>query len=292
MSNISKALITFVVWATIALTFHHFVSNKIFDNCFVETKSTQLILANIELPKIIVTEINNDTIFVFNESISIVKNTDSIFFTSDNSSVTDSIKNYLSNNYDKNLTITGTFSSKENLEDLGFKRAEFLKNMFITSNINPDRIEIYQIEKTEIFKENNTTNNGIKLAFKNRNQLLVDSLETNISNKILHLNFTDNFKIIDSLQLNEYIPYLKRYSKKYPTSEITITGHTDNDGFYQNNLVKGLNWANTTRDFLMNKGLNTIPIITNSKGEAEPIANKYTEEGKAKNRRIEIKIIK
>lgn len=54
--------------------------------------------------------------------------------------------------------------------------------------------------------------------------------------------------------------------------------------------MKGLNMANSLKDyFTKNKNIN-IDIKTYSRGEAEPIANKYTEKGKLLNQRIEIKI--
>lgn len=292
MLNFSKAILTFVIWSSIALTFHYFVSNKIFHNCFPENENALLISTKIEPLKMVVTSTNNDTIFAFNQKITIIKNTDSVFVSSENYNFTDSINNYLLNNYDKNILISGFYSTTENLKNLGIKRAEFVKNILNASTINPHRIETAQIENFEIFKKNKTAINAIKFEFKNRNQQEIDSLETAISNKTLHINFTDDYKIIDSLQLNKYIPYLRRYFEKYNESEIIITGHTDNDGFYQNNVIKGLNWANATRDYLIKKGLNSTKIKATSKGESEPIANKYTEEGKAKNRRIEIKIIK
>ena len=71
---------------------------------------------------------------------------------------------------------------------------------------------------------------------------------------------------------------------------MAITGHTSNDGYFDKNLVKGLNMANSLKDyFTKNKNIN-IDIKTYSRGEAEPIANKYTEKGKLLNQRIEIKI--
>ncbi|MBI9041126.1 OmpA family protein [Lutibacter sp.] len=292
MLNNSKALITFVIWSIIALTFHYFISNKIFHNCFSETENTKVNSTEINRPLFVITDFKNNSLFTFNETITIIKNKDSVLFSSNKNTVLDSVKNYLLNNYDKNCSITGYFSSEENSANLGFKRADYFKNLLISNNVDSARIETNQFAKQHLFTQNNKALNGVKLQFKTRNPHLIDSIEQTIANKILHIIFTDENTIIDSIQLNTYLPLLKKYCKKQVPSEISITGHTDNDGYFQNNIVKGLNWANATRDYFIKKGLKSINITTTSKGEAEPIANKYTEEGKAKNRRIEIKIIK
>lgn len=292
MLNNSKALITFVIWSIIALTFHYFISNKIFHNCFSETENTKVNATEINRPLFVITDFKNNSLFTFNETITIIKNKDSVLFSSNKNTVLDSVKNYLLNNYDKNCSITGYFSSEENSANLGFKRADYFKNLLISNNVDSARIETNQFAKQHLFTQKNKALNGVKLQFKTRNPHLIDSIEQTIANKILHITFTDENTIIDSIQLNTYLPLLKKYCKKQVPSEISITGHTDNDGYFQNNIVKGLNWANATRDYFIKKGLKSINITATSKGEAEPIANKYTEEGKAKNRRIEIKIIK
>ena len=84
---------------------------------------------------------------------------------------------------------------------------------------------------------------------------------------------------------------LNNYVKKYPQKEIIITGHTDNNGYYQDNLVKGLAQANTIKEYFIVNGINTTKISTNSKGESEPIDNNTSEEGKKHNRRVDFKFI-
>jgi outer membrane protein OmpA-like peptidoglycan-associated protein len=289
MLNNSKAFITFFIWVILALSFHHYISNSILNFCFENsTSSKQTITSQKQI--LAITHNENDTIFSFQNSFNIIKNTDSIYYTKNEGNLVDSIKTYLQTHYDKKLLITGLFSSVEKPKNLGLKRATLLKNQLQNSHIDSKRIEIDQLEETTLFTKKNSVTNGLALKFINRKKEVIDSIEQAITHKILHINFTENNKIIDSILLLNYLPYLKRYCKKYPNKSIEITGHTDNIGYFQNNLIKGLNWANETREFLLKKGFNSIQITTNSKGESKPIATKYTEEGKAKNRRIEIKI--
>ncbi|MFK7933391.1 MAG: OmpA family protein [Saprospiraceae bacterium] len=73
---------------------------------------------------------------------------------------------------------------------------------------------------------------------------------------------------------------------------VRITGHTDNIGEAKANYNIGLRRAKSVRNYLRNKGVPRSQIQTFSKGETEPIATNETEEGMARNRRTEIKIIK
>jgi len=72
--------------------------------------------------------------------------------------------------------------------------------------------------------------------------------------------------------------------------KVTITGHTDDVGEASSNHALGLNRANTVQDYLVSKGILADKVNTTSKGEIEPIDTNETEEGRAKNRRIIVKI--
>ena len=77
---------------------------------------------------------------------------------------------------------------------------------------------------------------------------------------------------------------------------VRITGHTDSKGDNNYNKKLSLARANAVKDWLVNKGLKN-QIITEGKGEEEPIAENTTsdgkdnEEGRAKNRRVEVKYL-
>ena len=76
---------------------------------------------------------------------------------------------------------------------------------------------------------------------------------------------------------------------------IKIEGHTDNvpmsSGRYESNMW--LSTARATRVFeylTEEKGLSPKTLEASGRGEYEPIASNQTAEGRAKNRRVEIKI--
>ena len=83
----------------------------------------------------------------------------------------------------------------------------------------------------------------------------------------------------------------------YPDNEIKIEGHTDNVPIYvppmfQNNMWLSAARAITVRDFFTDeKSLKPEGIFVEGRGEYSPVAPNDTPEGKAKNRRVEIKIM-
>lgn len=70
-------------------------------------------------------------------------------------------------------------------------------------------------------------------------------------------------------------------------SKIKITGHTDNIGPDQDNLTLSQNRANAVINALIKLGINASRLIAEGKGEAMPIADNNSEEGRRQNRRTE-----
>ena len=77
-----------------------------------------------------------------------------------------------------------------------------------------------------------------------------------------------------------------------PDITIEIIGHTDNQGSdtYNNNL--SLRRAESVRNYLTERGIAAKRISAKGKGASTPISTNDTEEGRALNRRIEMRIVK
>ena len=73
--------------------------------------------------------------------------------------------------------------------------------------------------------------------------------------------------------------------------KIEISGHTDSDGSDSNNMALSQKRAESVKTYLLKKGIDTKRIIAKGLGESKPIATNETAEGKAKNRRTEVRII-
>ena len=101
------------------------------------------------------------------------------------------------------------------------------------------------------------------------------------------------FSVARSSLLPSSIPELKRVAKIIVANDlkVEISGHTDSDGEEEDNQALSEKRAEAVKEFLINEGCNPDKIITIGYGETKPIITNDTEEGKAKNRRVELKFI-
>ncbi len=79
--------------------------------------------------------------------------------------------------------------------------------------------------------------------------------------------------------------------KKWEDVIIVISGHTDSRGSEKYNLDLSLRRAQAVRDYLISQGIPANRLIARGYGEAKPIADNNTKEGRHKNRRVELKQI-
>lgn len=75
--------------------------------------------------------------------------------------------------------------------------------------------------------------------------------------------------------------------EKVPESTLVITGHTDSVGSADYNQQLSEQRAQIIVDYMVSKGIPADRIVAVGRGEAEPIADNGTPEGRARNRRIE-----
>lgn len=78
--------------------------------------------------------------------------------------------------------------------------------------------------------------------------------------------------------------------KQYPNSLVDVYGHTDSVGSDAFNLDLSKRRADSVARYLMMQGVASARIQTQGMGKNYPVADNATEEGRAKNRRVEIKI--
>lgn len=105
------------------------------------------------------------------------------------------------------------------------------------------------------------------------------------------LNGDVNFEV-DSDQLTprarEVLDGLAAEWSKAAPSKVTIVGHTDSVADDAYNLDLSKRRAASVGQYLSSK-VAGLQITTDGKGESQPIADNNTEEGKAQNRRVEIR---
>ena len=87
--------------------------------------------------------------------------------------------------------------------------------------------------------------------------------------------------------LDELVAYLVRKDDE----KIELGGHTDNVGSAASNLKLSLDRANTVRAYLLTKGIDPDRVTAKGYGMTQPIADNKSEDGRALNRRTEVKIL-
>lgn len=88
-----------------------------------------------------------------------------------------------------------------------------------------------------------------------------------------------------------FAPILNQFAtslNQNPVTTVTIIGHTDTTGSDAINNPLSVDRANSTRNYLVARGVAGNRIATDGRGSREPIADNNSNEGRAKNRRVEI----
>lgn len=78
--------------------------------------------------------------------------------------------------------------------------------------------------------------------------------------------------------------------KKYPENVLTVKGHADSTGSDQLNDSLSERRAAAVRNVLIQSGLPATTVSSVGYGEEQPVADNSTEEGRQKNRRVEIDV--
>ena len=88
-----------------------------------------------------------------------------------------------------------------------------------------------------------------------------------------------------------FAPVLNHFAtslNQNPVTTVTIIGHTDNTGSDAINNPLSVDRADAARDYLVSRGVARTRIVTDGRGSREPVADNSTQQGRDKNRRVEI----
>jgi outer membrane protein OmpA-like peptidoglycan-associated protein len=135
------------------------------------------------------------------------------------------------------------------------------------------------MEEQKAAMEQATKGTGVSVSQTADNQLKLD-IPSDVSFD------TNRYDIKPNLR-----PILDRFAttlNQNPVTMVTIIGHTDSTGTDAINNPLSVNRAASTRDYLVGRGVAATRIAIDGRGAREPIADNNTEEGRAKNRRVEV----
>jgi len=108
--------------------------------------------------------------------------------------------------------------------------------------------------------------------------------------RLVNFIFPANKSSIDP-QYFSLLTKVQKAIQTFPNCTVVVEGHTDSQGDNQKNITLSQSRADAVFQYLMaNMGMDISRISSIGYGAARPIANNATEEGRARNRRIEIVI--
>lgn len=113
-------------------------------------------------------------------------------------------------------------------------------------------------------------------------------------NLLLRMPSGITFAYNDSTVQPQFQPVLNEVAQvlaEYPKTYIDVMGHTDSDGTEAYNQALSERRAASVGSYLNGHGVQSARIATRGYGEMQPIASNETVDGKAANRRVEIKLV-
>ncbi|WP_276090626.1 OmpA family protein [Pedobacter sp. JY14-1] len=134
--------------------------------------------------------------------------------------------------------------------------------------------ELDKIRKQMPNDEVERTENGIKFTF---------------SSEVL---FPTNSSYLSDAAKSKLVDVAKILSSKDPKRKIQIDGHTDATGTPEYNIWLSEKRAVSVKNFLVAQGIEESRIKTSGKGANQPVDTNKTPEGRLKNRRVEVTLLK
>ena len=135
------------------------------------------------------------------------------------------------------------------------------------------------MERQKREMEQATRGTGIAVSQTADNQLMLN-IPSDISFAVGRSDIQPNFAPV----LDQFAMGLRNN----PYSDVRIVGHTDSTGSEAVNNPLSVDRAASTRNYLVNRGVDGRRIAIDGVGERYPIASNDTAEGRARNRRVEI----
>jgi len=78
---------------------------------------------------------------------------------------------------------------------------------------------------------------------------------------------------------------------KHPRLRVELQGYTDSTGGDKHNLILSDHRANSVREYLLTQGVQPQQLVAKGFGKADPVASNATPAGRAKNRRVVMKVL-
>jgi outer membrane protein OmpA-like peptidoglycan-associated protein len=110
--------------------------------------------------------------------------------------------------------------------------------------------------------------------------------------KFNNIEFQTGSSTIKTADLYDVIEYAIDLLYQYPNSRVILSGHTDNEGNDLFNMHLSEKRNNVVKSYMIKKGIAESRIQTVNYGETMPLDDNTSAAGRAKNRRVEVNILK
>lgn len=202
---------------------------------------------------------------------------------------------YLQSNADRALTITGMYRNGESnnspFPNLGMARANNVKQWLEELGAPAARIETAARMDNTCWR-GDTLRNGVEFAFgaaESADDRLAQ-IRSRLLGKPITLYFqTNSDNLSFTQQQRQDFADLFYYLDRVDDSTLAVGGHTDSTGDYGTNVALSESRAAFVRDYLVRTGGLTISQMSvDGFGPDQPVASNATDDGRAKNRRVEV----
>ena len=136
-----------------------------------------------------------------------------------------------------------------------------------------------KMQDQKLAMEQATVGTGVAVSQTADNRLKLD-IPSDVSFDVGRSAIKPNFAPV----LNHFATSLNQNS----VTTVTIIGHTDSTGSDAINNPLSIDRADAARDYLVSRGVARTRIVTDGRGSREPVADNATQQGRDRNRRVEI----
>ncbi len=199
---------------------------------------------------------------------------------------------HLHDNTERILGLTGLYEEEEtngcdDVADLGIARAEQVKQLLVQMGAPEERIEIDASEIRDLNEHKDMIVGGVDYRFRTYEEEVSEEVALRTDKIILYFD-TNAQEINLTDEQRNYLDRLIAYLEQNPEAKASVTGHTDDRGDDAWNMRLSRKRSEFVRDFMIEQGILKRQITNEGIGPDEPIESNATEEGRAKNRRVEI----
>ncbi len=204
---------------------------------------------------------------------------------------------YLKANPDRSLKITGLYHEKETyagiLPNLGMARASNIKELLQGMGVNAGQINLDSRMENSLAFDADKLWSGLNFEFAGKanseKDLAAIRARLQANPIILYFKTNDASLELNAQQRKDFADIIY-YLDRTPNGQLTSSGHTDDRGDYNLNKRLSRKRAEFVQSYLGNNGISATKIIPSGFGPDQPIGDNTTDEGRQKNRRVEITI--